>query len=65
MVPEIAIWRTATLMLKRYGKFAELESTRRAFKLAVGGDRNAAAVWRRVAEAIGQLGMTTPPGPLH
>ena len=65
MIPEIDIWRTATLMLKRYGERALEESAARADELASAGDDNGVAVWRRISEAVGQLVNATPPGPVH
>jgi hypothetical protein len=65
VIPEIDIWRVATLMLKRYGDEAEMESVRRADELAEEGDHNGAAVWRRVVDAVARLANTTPSGPLH
>ena len=65
MIPEIDIWRVANLMLKRYGDEADIESAIRAEELAEEGDRNGAAVWRRVTDAIAQLVNRTPPGPVH
>ena len=38
MIPEIDIWRVATLMLKRYGDEAMTESARRSDELAGDGD---------------------------
>ena len=38
MIPEIDIWRVATLMLKRYGDQADIESAIRAEELAEGSD---------------------------
>ncbi len=43
MIPEIDIWRAATLMLKRYGEKALDESTARADELAAQDDYNGAA----------------------
>ena len=63
MIPEIAIWRIATLMLKCYGDQAEAESAIRSAELAEAGDSAGAAVWRRITDAIGQLENTTPAGP--
>ena len=65
MIPEIDIWRIATLMLKCYGDEADIESAIRAEELAEAGDWAGEAVWRRIVGAIGQLENTTPPGPLH
>jgi hypothetical protein len=37
-MPEIGIWRVATLMLKHYGDEAMMESAKRAESLAADGD---------------------------
>jgi hypothetical protein len=55
VIPEIDIWRAATLMLKRYGERALEESAARADELASAGDDNGVAVWRRISDAVGQL----------
>jgi hypothetical protein len=52
-------------MLKRYGNKALEERAARADELAAQDDRNGAAAWRRISDAIGQLANNTPPGPLH
>ena len=62
MIPEIDIWRIATLMLKCYGDESDIESAIRAEELFDEGDRAGAAVWLRVINAIAQLLNTTPPG---
>jgi hypothetical protein len=65
VIPEIDIWRAATLMLKRYGEGAIEESASRADELASAGDDNGVAVWRRISDAVGQFINTTPPGAVH
>jgi hypothetical protein len=65
VIPEIDIWRAATLMLKRYGEKALEQSITRADELAAGGDHDGADTWRRITVAVEQLANTTPPGPLH
>jgi hypothetical protein len=65
VIPEIDIWRAATLMLKRYGEKALEQSTTRADELAADGDHDGASTWRRITDAVGQLANTTPPGPVH
>jgi hypothetical protein len=65
VIPEIDIWRAATLMLKRYGEKALEESASRVDELATAGDDSGVAVWRRISDAVGQLANTTPPGPVH
>ena len=65
MIPEIEIWRVADLMLTRYGGEALAEGTKRAEELAADADLAGVAVWLRVIDAIRQLAITTPIGPLH
>jgi hypothetical protein len=65
LIPEFDIWRVATLMLKRYGDEAMMESAKRAENLAADGDGVGAAIWHRVLDAIRQLTNTIPPGPVH
>jgi hypothetical protein len=65
VIPEIDIWRAATLMLKRYGDKALEQSVTRADELAAAGDHDGAATWCRITVAVEQLANTTPPGPLH
>jgi hypothetical protein len=65
VIPEIDIWRAASLMLKRYGEKALEESTARADHLESRGDYDGAATWRRITAAVEQLKNTTPPGQLH
>ena len=65
MIPEIDIWRVANLMLTRYGDAAVAEGAKRAEELAADADLAGVAVWLRVIDAIRQLAITTPVGPLH
>jgi hypothetical protein len=64
VIPEIDIWRAATLMLKRYGEKALEQSATRAAELAADGDHDGATTWRRIAAAAAAMANTTPPGPL-
>jgi hypothetical protein len=52
VIPEIDIWRAATLMLKRYGDKAEEQSVARAEDLTTEGDHEGAATWRRITDAV-------------
>jgi hypothetical protein len=65
VIPEIDIWRVANLMLTRYGDEATAEGTKRAEELASDGDLGGVVVWLRVIDAIRQLAITTPIGPVH
>ncbi len=61
MIPEIDIWRAALLMLKRFGDNAPKESAARAGNLETEGDRDGAATWRRITDAVEQLANPTRP----
>jgi len=63
--PEIDIWRAAALILKRYGEKALEESATRADELALAGDDNGVAIWRRITDAVEQPASTTPTGAVH
>ena len=65
VIPEIDIWRAATLMLKRYGDKPLEQSADPAHELAADGDHDGADTWRRISAAVAQLANNTPPGPLH
>jgi hypothetical protein len=65
VIPEIDIWRVANLMLTRYDDEATAESAKRAEELAADGDLGGVATWLRVIDAVRQLAVTTPTGPVH
>jgi len=62
LIPEIDIWRAAQLMLKRYGNNALEESAARANELALAGDDDGVATWRRIMAAVTELANKTPSG---
>ena len=53
------------LVLTRYGDEVMAEGTKRAEELAGDGDLAGVATWLRVIDAIRQLAITTPIGPVH
>jgi hypothetical protein len=65
VIPEIDIWRAATLMLKRYGDKALEQSRTRIDELTADGDHDGADTWRRITTAVEQLANNTPPGSPH
>jgi hypothetical protein len=66
MIPEIDIWRAASLMLKHYGEKALEESAACADELFAEQDHNGGvAVWRRIIDAVRQLANTKPSGRPH
>lgn len=60
MISEIDIWRTATVMIKRYGNTADLEACICADELAAKGDRAGMRVWLRILNAIDRLQHVQP-----
>jgi hypothetical protein len=70
VIPEIDIWRAATLMLRRYGDKAEEQSAPRVDDLTTEGDHDGAATWRRIADAVRREGrvhgsITVRPQPVN
>jgi hypothetical protein len=65
VISELEFWRAANLLLKRYGDKAKGEGKVRADALAAAGDREGAAVWRRITNAVVQLANKTARGPVH
>jgi len=55
LIPEIDSWRAGLLMIKRHGEKALDESAARADELALAGDNDGAATWRRIMAAVEQL----------
>jgi len=65
MIPDIDIWRSARVMLKRYGDQAAKEADDRAGQLLEQGDRDGAAVWCRIRDAIVQWEAIGRQGPAN
>lgn len=60
MIADIDIWRTAWLMVERYGDGAGFETAARADELMEAGDLDGAATWRRILGAVEKLQRTEP-----
>ena len=60
MIPDIDNWRSANVMVKRYGEEAALEAAKRADEFLEAGDLDGCAVWKRVIAAIAELQKTEP-----
>ncbi|MGF1623958.1 MAG: hypothetical protein ACFCVH_03665 [Alphaproteobacteria bacterium] len=65
MTSEIDIWRTAQLLIRRYGDEAPHEADRRAADLHARGESSGAAAWRRIAGVAAALQRREPDGPVH
>jgi len=55
MISDIDIWRSAMVMVKRYGDDAMLEAAARADQLLEDGDWQSALTWHRILDAIERL----------
>ncbi len=64
MVPDIDIWRAATLLIRQHGENAEIVAARRIDELWHREDHEGRAVWLRIKRAIAEL-QATPTGPSH
>ena len=57
---ELDIWRSANILLKRYGAEAVFIATKRADALLDQGDVQGSSAWVRIAKAITDLERRTP-----
>lgn len=65
MVPERLIFRTAQLMIDRFGRDAPRRAEAEAAELAAAGDQAALATWLRIRGALDLLSAAAPrPGEL-
>ena len=55
MIPDIDIWRSAHVLVKRYGQDAPLEAAQRADAMLEAGDMDGHAVWLRIVKAVEEL----------
>ncbi len=55
MIPNLDIYRTANLMVRKYGSEATIRAAMRADELLDAGDLDGAAVWRRIVKAVEEL----------
>jgi hypothetical protein len=58
---ESEIWRSAYILLTRYGADATLVAAKRADALWVKGDAQAGSAWAQVAHAIAELERNSKP----
>jgi hypothetical protein len=55
MIPEIDIWRAASVMIRRYKETADFEAARRADEFGAKGDRAGMRIWLQILAAIDAL----------
>lgn len=63
MIPDLDIYRSANLLVKRHGDDAPIEAAMRADAMLEAGDLDGYAVWKRILRAVEELkGAKPKPG---
>ena len=60
MTSDLDIYRAAKVIIKRYGKDAQIYSTKRASAMLDKGDMDAYAMWKRILRAVEELQRAAP-----
>ncbi len=60
MISDFDIYRAANIVIERYGKDAQIHSTKRASAMLDKGDLDGYAVWKRILRAVEELQGTAP-----
>jgi hypothetical protein len=60
MISNLDIYRAANVVIERYGKDAQIHSTKRASAMLDKGDLGAYATWKRILRAIEALQRVGP-----
>ena len=60
MIPDLDIYRSAQVLVKRHGQDAPIESAMRADAMIEKGDLAGYAVWKRILRAVEGLQETVP-----
>ncbi len=55
MIPDLDIYRSANVLVKRHGQDAPIHAAMRADELLEAGDLDGYAVWRRILRAVEEL----------
>jgi len=65
LIPDIDVWRSTNVLMKRYGKDAALEAAQRADAMLEKGDMDGCRVWKRILKAIEEMEREMPEGLLN
>ncbi len=60
MIPDLDIYRSANVLVKRHGEDAPIHAAMRADATLEAGDLNGYAVWKRILRAVEELQGTEP-----
>ena len=58
MTPDLDIYRSANILVKRYGEDAALEAAQRADVMLERGDMDGYAVWKSIVRAVEEVQRT-------
>ncbi len=60
MISDLDMYRSANVIMKQYGKDAQIHCTKRASAMLDKGDLDAYAVWKRILRAMEEIQGTEP-----
>jgi len=60
MIPDLDIYRSAQVLVKRHGDDAPIHAAMRADAMLEKGDLGGSAVWKRILRAVEELQGTAP-----
>ncbi len=60
MIPDLDIYRSANVIIKRHGQDAPIHAAMRADAMLEAGDLDGYAVWKRILRAAEELQETAP-----
>ena len=65
MIPDLDIFRSASLLVKQHGKDAPIEAAMRADAMLEAGDLDGLATWKRILRAVEELQGMEPGARVH
>ncbi len=65
MIPDLDIYRSAQVLVKRHGEDAPIHAAMRADAMLEAGDLDGYATWRRILRAVEVLQRMEPGGKVH
>ena len=55
MIPDLDIYRSANILVKRHGRDAPIHAAMRTDAMLKAGDLEGVSVWKRILRAVGEL----------
>ncbi len=60
MIPDLDIYRSASILVKQYGQDAPIEAAMRADAMLDKGDMDGCAMWKKIVRAVEELQRPAP-----